>query len=201
MHRSGAARDPLSSVHMPSYRDAQPPGLEITSELRTWETPHKCPRCFCEIYAGEKDGYYLEACGRCGGVWVNGEEAKRALVSGSHALEELALKILGVTSRVVLQEVSALACPECGAAMQKSRVASATIDTCNMHGTWFDPHELYAAMDKLRTDPRVLAMSGGRGIEAPPPGPSHDGIVLFFEKTTLFVKGMLVAVEKKPKGP
>lgn len=134
---------------MPSYRDAQPPGFEITPDLKTWETPHRCPRCLCEIYAGEKDGFRIEACGRCGGVWVNGDEAKRALATGSKALSELADKVLGVTRRVVLQEVTALLCPECGEPMTKSTLGSAKVDTCHVHGTWFDPHELDPAMRAL----------------------------------------------------
>jgi Zn-finger nucleic acid-binding protein len=141
---------------MPSYRDAQPPGFEITPELTTWETPHRCPRCFCDIYAGEKDGFRIEACGRCGGVWVNGEEAKRALATGSSALEDLALRVAGVTQRVVQQEVDALRCPECGEAMEKSTLGPATVDTCNVHGTWFDPHELHGAMLALRKQEQAV---------------------------------------------
>jgi Zn-finger nucleic acid-binding protein len=185
---------------MSSYRDAQPPGFEITSDLKTWETSHRCPRCFCEIYAGEKEGFRLEACGRCGGVWVSPEEAKRALVSGSHALEELAVKVLAVTSRVVLQEVEALACPECGQAMEKSHIAGATIDVCPMHGTWFDPHELYAAMDGLRKTEAVRAISGGRGVEYPASSPAN-GVEMLFERVNTLVRGAVDSVASRRKDP
>jgi Zn-finger nucleic acid-binding protein len=133
-----------------SYREAQPPGFEITPELKTWETPHRCPRCLCEIYAGEKDEFRIEACGRCGGVWVTGEVAKRALATGSRAIEDLALKVEGVTQRVVQQEVTALLCPECGVGMEKSTIGAAHVDTCKVHGTWFDPHELHTALVALK---------------------------------------------------
>ncbi len=186
---------------MPSYREAQPPGFEITAELKTWETPHKCPRCFMELYAGEKDGFRLEACGRCGGVWVTFEEAKRALVDGSHALEDLALKVLGVTQRVVLEEVSALACPECGAAMEKSGLpgSSANIDTCNMHGTWFDPHELFAAMDGLRNTDAVRRASGGKGDRYPDTGSSGNGYQQAFARLTSLVHGALDSIVQRSR--
>ncbi len=186
---------------MPSYREAQPPGFEITAELSTWETPHKCPRCFMELYAGEKDGFRLEACGRCGGVWVTFEEAKRALVDGSHALEDLALKVLGVTQRVVLEEVSALACPECGAAMDKSGLpgSAANIDTCNMHGTWFDPHELFAAMDGLRNTDAVRRMSGGKGDRYPDTGSSGNGYQQAMERLLSLVRGALDSIVERSR--
>ena len=63
---------------MSSYREAQPPGLEVTRELRTWETSNRCPRCDMQLFAGEKDEIRVEACGRCGGIWFADEHAKRA---------------------------------------------------------------------------------------------------------------------------
>ena len=160
---------------MPSYRDAQPPGFEITSELRTWETTHKCPRCLCEIYAGEKDGFRIEACGRCGGVFVEADVAKRALAVGSRAPEELAHKVQQVTQRVVQNDDRALECPECSAPMSKSTLGNAKLDTCAAHGTWFDPHELAKAMAALRGDGALAtSVSDERALEAMRPRLSNE---------------------------
>jgi Zn-finger nucleic acid-binding protein len=135
-----------------SYRDAQPPGFEITTELKTWESQHMCPRCGYGLYAGEKDAFRIEACGWCGGVWMNEEQAKRALVTGSHAPEELASKVEKSTRQVLVQDsdATALPCPECKKGMDRSKIGSTTIDQCIGHGTWFDRMELAAVMRNMR---------------------------------------------------
>lgn len=136
---------------MSSYRDAQPPGFEITSELKTWESRNKCPRCTFELYAGEKEGSRLEACGRCGGVWMTTEQANRALAVGSRAPEELARKVEAVT-RPVSTSASPLPCPECRASMSTKAFGAVTVDVCS-HGTWFDRTELAGVMRVMRGEP------------------------------------------------
>ncbi len=127
---------------------------------------------------------------------MTGEEAQRALVAGSHALEDLALKVLAVTQRVVLSDVNPLDCPECGAAMAKSRVTAgaALIDTCAQHGTWFDPHDLYTAMETLRNTDAVRIMSGGWGDRRPDTGSSGNGFIQSLERLTSLVKGALDSI-------
>jgi len=137
---------------MPSYREAQPPGFEITQELRTWETQRKCPRCVFEMYAGEKEDFRLEACGRCGGVFLTDEQAKRALVTGSRAPEQLAKKVEGVTHPVARSE-RALPCPECGKDMVPTPLGATVVDVCAGHGTWFDRTELHIGMRAMRGEP------------------------------------------------
>ena len=135
---------------MPSYREAQPPGFEITPELKTWESQHKCPRCSYELFAGEREEFRIEACGWCGGVWMNEEHAKRALATGSHAPEELASKVEKSTRQVLISDEQALHCPECEAAMVRNKIGGTTIDQCIGHGTWFDRMELAAVMRTMR---------------------------------------------------
>jgi Zn-finger nucleic acid-binding protein len=152
---------------MPSYRDAQPPGFEITRDLRTWETTNKCPRCQMDLYAGEKDGVLVEACGRCGGIWFADEQAKRALALGSRAAEELARKVEAVTRPRPKIESARLACPECQMKMTRTTVGgqlagAPTVDRCDQHGTWFDREELGAAMRVMRGE----SPEGPRGVEA-----------------------------------
>jgi Zn-finger nucleic acid-binding protein len=141
---------------MSSYRDAQPPGFEITSELKTWDSQHMCPRCGYQLYAGEKADFRIEACGWCGGVWMNEEHAKRALATGSHAPEELATKVEKSTHQVLISDEHALGCPECTKEMIRSKVGNTTIDQCVGHGTWFDRMELAAVMRNMRgeADPK-----------------------------------------------
>ncbi len=111
---------------MTNYREIQPPGFEITHELRTWETRHVCPRCAAVLFAGEKRGICIEACGMCGGLWMNTETAKRVLAEGSRAPEELARKVESVTSRIVHDERVALRCPEGGEPLTRASLGVST---------------------------------------------------------------------------
>jgi Zn-finger nucleic acid-binding protein len=149
---------------MSSYRDAQPPGLEITPDLATWETLHKCPRCLLELFAGERAGFRIEACGRCGGVWIAGEQLQRALGTGSRAAEELSTKVAAVTQSVVIDDAPPLACPECAQNMTKSWLGRVALDSCEVHGTWFDRHELPQAMRAFRGEPAGKAASAERDL-------------------------------------
>ncbi len=147
---------------MSSYRDAQPPGFEVTTELRTWDSKNKCPRCDIEMFAGEKDAsgahqpIRVEACGRCGGIWFADEQAKRALALGSRAAEELARKVEGATRPRLKDDTKLLRCPECQDRMKPMTVGGQTglqgpmVDTCIRHGTWFDRDELRPAMRLMR---------------------------------------------------
>ncbi len=153
---------------MPSYRDAQPPGFEVTRELRTWESKNKCPRCDVELFAGEKDEIHVEACGRCGGIWFGDEHAKRALALGSRAAEELARKVEAVTRPKPKDDSKLLPCPECRALMKRMTVGGKgtalgpTVDACLRHGTWFDRDELRPAMRLMRGEDPLSAS----GVEA-----------------------------------
>lgn len=141
---------------MSSYREAQPPGFEVTRELRTWETTNKCPRCDVQMFAGEKDEIRVEACGRCGGIWFADEHAKRALALGSHAAEELARRVEAVTRPRPRNDAEFLPCPECHESMKRMTVGGVdhqlgpTVDACARHGTWFDRAELRPAMRLMR---------------------------------------------------
>ena len=141
---------------MSSYREAQPPGLEVTRELRTWETSNRCPRCDMQLFAGEKDEIRVEACGRCGGIWFADEHAKRALALGSRAAEELARRVEAVTRPRPRNDMKLLPCPECKDSMKRMTVRGAAhqhgpaVDTCARHGTWFDRDELRPAMGLMR---------------------------------------------------
>ncbi|HQY60819.1 MAG: zf-TFIIB domain-containing protein [Myxococcales bacterium] len=145
---------------MSSYRDAQPPGLEKTAELHTWDSPRSCPRCKFGLYCGKKDDLELDACGRCGGVWLRSDQASRALSTGSRAHEELASKVERATRAAPVRETGPLLCPECAKRMTRGTVEGVPIDTCS-HGTWFDRTELIAIMRSRRGE-----LSSGRGLDA-----------------------------------
>lgn len=134
---------------MSGYREAQPPGFEKTSDLRTWESPHRCPRCKFELFSAEKEGIELSACGHCGGVWLATSHAKRAFATASKIPEELAKKVERVTRHRPWAVTNELACPECEGAMQRSLIGQVVVDICG-HGTWFDRTELVAVMAHVR---------------------------------------------------
>ncbi len=145
---------------MSSYREAQPPGFERTAELHTWDSPRACPRCAFGLYCGKKEDLELDACGRCGGVWLRADQASRALATGSRAHEELARKVELATRHAPPREEGPLPCLECAAPMTRRAVAGVVVDTCS-HGTWFDRTELVAIMRARRGEAPTA-----RGLDA-----------------------------------
>lgn len=145
---------------MSSYRDAQPPGLELTAELQTWDSTRTCPRCNFGLYSARKDTLELDACGRCGGVWLRADQADRAQALASRAHEELALKVERVTRPVGFREAAPIPCLECAAPMVRRVVSAVIVDTCS-HGTWFDRTELVAILRARSGEPRFV-----RGLDA-----------------------------------
>lgn len=104
-----------------------------------------CPRC--KSTALRAEGPAL-CCWRCGGVFLRGDVAdsvRLALDPRAHAAAER--HVGSPFARVDL--TSAAACPVCRATMRRFPAGPVDVDTCGLHGTWYDPGELCAVRDAL----------------------------------------------------
>lgn len=119
-----------------------------------------CPHCGCTLSAGRAASTTVHGCASCGGVWLD-NVASQTLVS---AVDPAVLSLADAASRMAAMpfpphEAKPL-CPVCRGDLQGVRVESAAValDTCNLHGTWFDRGELqsvaraFAATRKTEAD-------------------------------------------------
>jgi Zn-finger nucleic acid-binding protein len=109
-------------------------------ELRTWTSERYCPVCDVALFAAEKDGYRIDACGACGGSWMSHANAKKMIDSAAKTPIELAKITESIVPRASTENVRR--CPDCRQALERDVVAEVVVDVCDEHGTWFDPREL-----------------------------------------------------------
>jgi Zn-finger nucleic acid-binding protein len=107
-----------------------------------------CPRCRLGLFVGQAGGVTMNACGRCGGVWLDNASARKIHEAASVEAVSLADR----ASAAGTAEVNAAAvapCPECAKAMARVHVnaANVDVDACSQHGTWFDRGELHAVAE------------------------------------------------------
>jgi Zn-finger nucleic acid-binding protein len=103
-----------------------------------------CPHCRVPLVAGRTISTVVQACGHCGGVWLDNAASQRILrsfdgdaVMLAHAADAHADAPYAATIGVAL-------CPDCGAELQRVGVeaARAFVDICKLHGTWFNRGDL-----------------------------------------------------------
>lgn len=104
-----------------------------------------CPRCATPLVREATVG--LRSCDSCGGVLVDHATLAALLreleasPSGRPRVEPRP----GGGSRVALDEVRYLPCPDCATSMNRrnfGRTSGVIVDVCAVHGTWFDAGEL-----------------------------------------------------------
>jgi Zn-finger nucleic acid-binding protein len=108
-----------------------------------------CPRCRTPLSAVEHEGEEIAGCIACGGFFVDGDVLAR--IVERHRPSEapppsLRPPVSGARPPIETRVVY-LACPRCGATMNRGvfgRKSGVIVDTCRVHGTWFDAHELEA---------------------------------------------------------
>jgi DNA-directed RNA polymerase subunit M/transcription elongation factor TFIIS len=134
----------------------------------------QCPRCahLLEVNPTEES---VMTCKHCGGCFVTSEVASRVATAFDAALARVDLSAaLGRTEKVDFNPAVDinLACPKCQREMQRTYVASALsyVDTCVLHGTWFDAEEMSRVGRALRTARRKSLATNPIGL-APPVEP------------------------------
>lgn len=128
----------------PSQRSPEPaaPGDAAPWELRTWPSERACPVCSIPLFAASKDGYRIDACGKCGGSWIAHTDLRRMIDTSEKAPVELARMADGAPASTRDRTTKTRECPECRSALVTENLAGVDIDVCGDHGTWFDRHEL-----------------------------------------------------------
>ena len=105
-----------------------------------------CPRCNVPLAHADVPPFAMLGCGRCGGVWLDHAAVRAVLApdAGEPRIEELAARAARATSVRPDPRPASLRCPICEAAMARCEVTHArvAVDTCNLHGTWFDADEV-----------------------------------------------------------
>lgn len=162
----------------PQEPDEPPPDPRGPWVLQTWTSRRSCPDCAVPLYAARQEGFRIDACGRCGGAWLDHTAVTRALEERSLVPAILAERAPSGAPAPGHDRPSR-ACPDCAKPLVATPLADARIlvDTCDVHGTWFDPSEVRAAIEahvRKRPPPvdpevdRVIAEEARRGARRPP---------------------------------
>jgi Zn-finger nucleic acid-binding protein len=108
-----------------------------------------CPHCRLPLVDARGADIVLAGCGRCGGIWVDNESARRLVSSPQRYVLDLARRASANTQRNLFVRASSPGCPTCDAVLVQTETHTLTLDVCELHGTWFDSYELAVLMERL----------------------------------------------------
>lgn len=119
-----------------------------------------CPHCGCTLVAGRAVSAAVFGCASCGGVWLDAAASQQVVTAIDPSFVSLADAASLMATMPFPPHEARPRCPVCRKDMQGVRVdgAALSLDTCNLHGTWFDRGELqsvvraFAATRKTRED-------------------------------------------------
>ncbi|MFK7991347.1 MAG: zf-TFIIB domain-containing protein [Sandaracinaceae bacterium] len=124
------------------------PGLE-TATGASVRVP-RCARCGARPSVAEVDGIGMAACRSCGGVWLDNASALLLAKAPSATVESIAAQLAEEASGPRPVD-AALACPVCRAPLDRvEHEGVGALDTCGVHGTFFDRGELAPMVARLR---------------------------------------------------
>lgn len=125
--------------------DCQGCGAALDLEAELAPTLYQCPRCRGPLAILDLGDGALHECPTCGGLFIeHGAMAK--LVTEHRAVASPSIPPRAAPPDV---EVSYVPCPICCERMNRTvfgRRSGVVVDICKLHGTWFDAHELTAAL-------------------------------------------------------
>lgn len=125
--------------------------------LQTWTSRRECPQCAVPLFAARKEGFRIDACGTCGGAWLDHLTSERAIEERNLTPAQLADVAASHAPRV--PETRERKCPVCTQLLQQTLVPDArvVIDVCSPHGAWFDPDEMRLVIEAMvrRTPPKI----------------------------------------------
>lgn len=107
---------------------------------------YSCPRCLRPLNTYQAGAFEVDACLSCGGLFIDNAASRELVRAFDRDLIRVATTIgIGKGETVgpgVYQKD--LACPRCGSPLSPVNLpsASAEVDICAEHGTWFDANEL-----------------------------------------------------------
>jgi len=164
-------------------KDGKAPALEASVESTTTPPtrddqpmqgrPPPCPRCKFDLTQASRDSIPFLGCGQCGGVWLDAAACHALLGDAALKLKASAPQDEGGqpepngsvyrTAPPAPHPENPARCPTCASPLVRTRVGGTreTVDTCSVHGTWFDPDELrlIAQAFTIRTFPSHFSAS------------------------------------------
>ena len=117
-----------------------------------------CPHCGCTLVAGRAASATVFGCTSCGGVWLDNAASQRLVTAIDPAILSLADAASLMATMPFPHHEARPRCPVCRAEMQGVRVdvAAVSLDTCNLHGTWFDRGELQSVVRAFAATRKTL---------------------------------------------
>jgi Zn-finger nucleic acid-binding protein len=129
-------------------------GAELVAPDAVAPTSHPCPRgcgTLREIRLGTVE---LEECETCVGMWVRQHVFQRLYAEEEHGSVVLGPELeQHQVQRAKVETVRYVPCPECGKLMNRINFAKRSgviLDSCALHGTWFDADELRRVVEFVR---------------------------------------------------
>lgn len=110
-----------------------------------------CPRCELGLSSAAPAGVRVDACGRCDGVFVDGDALLAALASPD-VVDALRASLPRPRAGIADGGRVYVKCPQCTTLMNRTQYAhgaKVVIDYCRRHGVWFDGGELPTVLDFL----------------------------------------------------
>jgi len=116
-------------------------------------TGQECPRCDGKLFHVQLEGYALDQCGSCGGLWVDRKtvdsimsDAPRTIETGYRPDTKIgSAEGLAQLTGETRSPMAYLPCPACSKLMNRqnyARFSGILIDVCREHGIWYDAGEL-----------------------------------------------------------
>lgn len=109
------------------------------------------------------DGYHLDHCLDCGGVWLDHVVLEKLLREKSQQKTVQAYLGRSTGEQPVLENhpVQYLQCPHCSESMHRRNfggISGIIVDECSKHGIWFDRDELAVVIAFTRDTTREVAV-------------------------------------------
>lgn len=174
------AQAPCAGAHIQLRAQA---GTATIIAAMSWPPaqPLICPRCDQPLVRGQAVDMVMHACGRCGGIWLDLQGARRVRVRISESARRLA-QMATDHGKSPVDRKPTIACLICKQPMRRSRFepAGVDLDRCGQHGTWYDHAELLQMADAvhrlnaLERTPRAASTGVASPVGLMPllPGPS-----------------------------
>ncbi|MCC6523499.1 MAG: zf-TFIIB domain-containing protein [Polyangiaceae bacterium] len=105
-------------------------------------TNKPCARCGAALFHAELDGFGLEGCGVCGGVWLGNEGAADVMAGQVGPAARLAAQVAAKTRPSPALLARSASCPDCQRALAPVQTLGVRLDVCADHGAWFDRGEV-----------------------------------------------------------
>lgn len=107
-----------------------------------------CPACSKTLITLELDGFEIDRCFNCNGIWLNSGELDYLLSSEIKRVESQLIP----APKVITEKNKR--CPECSLRMKKMLFIPGNIllDQCDNHGIWFDSTELEKIISSVKDE-------------------------------------------------